>query len=120
MYLKDVKNIKLLTCKNIWPKGHKELMHKLTYEIEYNSGKIEHVQMTTNSPFPTEYFRISEDFYCCGQALMRYLDLSTPENRVKIRDIKCVVIKEADPVEMTVEEIEAALGKKIKIVSKEE
>lgn len=120
MYINNAKDIKLLTCQNIWLKDHKELIHKLTYEIEYKNGKIEHVQMTTDSPFPVNHFGISEDlYYYCGQKPVKYLNLSTPENRVEIKDVKCTVIKDPDPVEMTVEEIEAALGKKIKIVSKE-
>lgn len=117
-----LKDVKLLTCKNVWSKDHRKLTHQLTYELSYTSGKIERVSMTVDSPFPTDYFGISENpsFLSRYEPISHYLNLLTEADRVGIKgDIKKVVVKEADPVDMTVEEIEAALGKKIKIVSKE-
>jgi hypothetical protein len=115
-------DVRLLRCKNVWPKDHKELTHLLTYEVKYKSGKIEHVRMTADTPFPLRYFEINEGSrFSDYEQLIQYLHLSTPKcDRILIKDVKVLLIKEADPVDMTVEEIEAALGKKIKIVSKED
>lgn len=118
MYPQDVR---LLMCKNIWSKDHKKLTHLLTYEISYENGRIERIIMTVDSPFTIDHFETYTDpGFGIYELSAQYLCLSTPDNRAMIKgDVKTVVIKEADPVEMSVEEIEAALGKKIKIVSKE-
>lgn len=121
MYPRDVR---LLKCKNVWSKDNRELMHLLTYEVSYENGRIERIHLTVVSPFQLRGFQVSEEprysDYTNAVELVEYLHLSVPyANRVMVKNVKTIVVQEADPVEMTVEEIEAELGKKIKIVSKE-
>lgn len=99
----------------------------LTYEREWDDGKIEHV--TLNSvllPIDPHMVRVHRDdsnpfyySYACDVHRNRLvLELFSDEGKV-LDGISTKVVKEADPVEMTMSEIEAKLGHKIKIVNKE-
>ncbi len=94
----------------------------LKYRVAYKDGKIEEIEFPrVTNPFYTHYIAIHQEPWddkhieTLSQCTLKMAD--DKEKGIKY----CIaqkIIKEADPVEMTMDEIEAALGKRVKIVNK--
>ncbi len=118
---KDIDTIELVDVRvNREPNGI--FTFGLKYIITYKNGRIEEIELPrVTSPFYEHNLVINHET-CQAKhietnsqcALKLVFD---EENGIEY-SIAHKVIKEADPVEMTMDEIEAALGKRIKIVNK--
>lgn len=90
-----------------------KLYGNLTYLITYKSGKI--VSFKINKVYTgihTDQFTLSNNGTC--NAIQWF-------NRLMcFNDYVFETIKEADPIEVTIEEIEKKFGRKVKIVDKKE
>lgn len=94
----------------------------LTYHCTHKNGRIdEYIFKDVENPFSENNFTIDRgDTVWLGDRAPLYLDLDEMQLLVTSGEIICKTIKEPDPIEVTMEEIEKKYGCPIKIVKSKE
>lgn len=89
----------------------------LTYHTTYENGRIEeYIIKDVENPFSVNNFEISRDEWSSTKLILDKGSLNIIGND----KITCQTIKEPDPIEVTMEEIEKKYGCPIKIVKSKE
>ena len=117
---KDIDTIKLVGVR-VNSEDDGVFTFSLKYRVAYKDGKIEEIEFPrVTNPFYEHSIEIHQEPW-----LQKYIETkpqsilkSVWDDNIGYSIIIQKVIKEADPVEMTMDEIETALGKRVKIVNK--
>lgn len=143
--MSSVKNVELLRCRTYTEEKHDRILVELLYRVYFDDGSVKRYYFPkVGSPFRKDSAPIftkstwidpefgtnvfiagsKEEFpvFPIGNSKFdRICDKTGKEIRLSDYSKSCyleLTDKEPDPVEMTIEEVEKKLGKKIKIVSK--
>lgn len=116
-------NTELVDIKMHRDKKNNNITFDLTYKVINDDGSIVlHYLNGVENPFPNRTLGLTQcSLYCdsIGYPFGLSMELNGPETRVACHDVE--EIKAPDPIEVTMEEIEAKYGRPVKIVkSKEE
>lgn len=89
----------------------------LTYHGTHDNGQIdEYILKDVENPFSVHSFEISRDEWCSTKLVLDKRKLNIIGNH----SITCKTIKEPDPIEVTMDEIEKKYGCPVKIVKSKE
>lgn len=93
----------------------------LTYHATHRNGAVdEYILKDVENPFGTDCFEIYRDSIFYGEKAPAELVLDDKRLHILGGDIICQRIKEPDPIDVTMEDIEKKFGCPVKIVKSKE